>query len=73
IDPPKYEGKHPCMVYYIFPDGRSHGFHYQPDGTVESDDWSDASDWMLEQLEIVYQPEVLKDLIRRAKKENAEQ
>ena len=35
-DASPYEGKHPCMVYYIFPDGRQHGFHYEPDGITES-------------------------------------
>jgi hypothetical protein len=54
------------MVYYIFPDGRSHGFHYLPDGTIESEAWSQAPSWMLAHLNIVYRPAVLKSLIQRA-------
>ena len=72
-DASPYEGKHPCMVYYIFPDGRQHGFHYEPDGITESQGWSHAPDWILEQLDIVHQPEVLKLLIERAKERDAQQ
>src|SRR5436190_14983030 len=56
FEAPQYEGKHPCMVYYIFPNGRSHGFHYLPDGTIESEAWSQAPSWMLAHLNIVYHP-----------------
>ena len=66
FEAPSYEGKHPCMVYYIFADGRAHGFHYLPDGTIESQDWSQAPTWMLDHLDIVYRPATLKALIRRA-------
>ena len=66
-DAPAYEGKHPCMLCYIFSDGRKHGFHYTPDGDIESEWWSEAPDWMLEQLDIVYKPLLLKSLIQRVK------
>jgi hypothetical protein len=67
FDAPRYEGKHPCMVYYIFADGRDHCFHYLPDGSIESEGWSQPPAWMLENLSIVYRPATLKTLIQRAK------
>lgn len=63
----RHESKHPCMVYYIFADGRRHGLHYEPDGTIEAESWSRAPGWMLEHLDIVYRPNTLKTLIQRAK------
>jgi hypothetical protein len=67
FDAPRYEGKHPCIVSYIFADGRAHSFDYLPDGSIVSQVWSRPPIWMLEHLDIVYRPETLKTLIQRAK------
>ena len=39
VDARNYEGKHPCMIGYVFRSGRQHLFHHLPDGTVESEAW----------------------------------
>jgi hypothetical protein len=34
-----YLGKHPCMVIYVFKDGRFHKTEFRPDGTSSEDSW----------------------------------
>ena len=65
FDAPRYEGKHPCMIGYIFRSGRQHLFHHLPDGTVESAAWVLIDAWQLEGLEIVYDREAVLSLQSR--------
>lgn len=36
---PRYEGRHPAMLIYVFKDGRANQVSYEPDGTVTNDFW----------------------------------
>jgi hypothetical protein len=65
FDAPRYEGKHPCMVAYIFRSGRQHLFHYLPDGTIESEAWVPTERWQLESLAVVYDREAIVALQKR--------
>jgi hypothetical protein len=61
-----FEGKHPCMVYYIFRSGRCHELHYEADGEVKLDDWlkpKEVPDWMLKNLTIIYDNAAVQKLI----------
>jgi hypothetical protein len=72
MDADEYKDNHPCLVHYVFPDGMQHCFQHNPDGTIQSEAWTEAPDWVLEYLDIVYRAEVQKHLIQRAKKKKKE-
>ena len=38
-DQQRYEGKHPCGIYFYFWDGRVRQRGYEPDGTLLDDFW----------------------------------
>jgi hypothetical protein len=38
-DSKQYEGRHPCMVIYIFTDGRANQMGFNPDGSIKENFW----------------------------------
>jgi hypothetical protein len=47
-DAPRYEGRHPAMVVYLFKGNRIHQMSFAPDGKVEADFWdADVPDWVI--------------------------
>jgi hypothetical protein len=53
---PAYEGRHPCMIIYVFKDGRAHQTEFLPNGTPRGDFWYtiQPDHWLWEDLDRSY-------------------